>query len=509
MGRYEESNRILLRLLHNGGYDIAACLYRLGLNYIGIYDYINAEDCLTKCIRANPEGEYSLDAEELLDMIQEEFDIPEISDAKSRRAYELSEKGKHELNSNNFEKAIRLFTRSLDLVPDVPYVKNNLSLALFLSGQAEKAKECALEVLEKKPDNIHAICNLAIFSTALSDYNGRTKYIDLLKQTKPDSLEDTYKVALTLCEAGEDAYALPWFEKAAEYSPYNTQVLFMTGAAAYNSGNYAKAVKYFEKMKKADPNDSIGVYYRKAAKDALEGSTQLNRIEYQCQVPFDEIVRRIKYLNKCTSLKGQDLTELWRCDAQFKSYVVWALGLKDILTKKAMIDLLGMIGDSTAEEILRDFIMRTDEPESIKREAMTNLKRIGAKEPYIAATKEGIVEARVTMIDIDANEIPEEYADVAELIIRKMRKRKLDGYIEDALKIWSGYINSLKGRFKKIVRVEGWAAAVDYITMKKFKSDIMLDEICEIYKVGQSTVERCRKLITASINAKEDNADDN
>ena len=62
-----------------------------------------------------------------------------------------------------------------------------------------------------------------------------------------------------------------------------------------------------------------------------------------------------------------ELNCIWADDAAFRDLLIWAISLSDVRVKRSMLSLVFTFGDKNAEHILRDFLLRTDQPDELKR----------------------------------------------------------------------------------------------------------------------------------------------
>ena len=54
-----------------------------------------------------------------------------------------------------------------------------------------------------------------------------------------------------------------------------------------------------------------------------------------------------------------------------------------------------------AVHVLRDFLLRTDQPDELKRAVFGMLKQLGAKEPYMAYLNGRWIKGRVSLLELD------------------------------------------------------------------------------------------------------------
>jgi hypothetical protein len=300
--------------------------------------------------------------------------------------------------------------------------------------------------------------------------------------------DEAYKAALSMFEAGWIKQALSFFEQALAFDPYDIRTLYCAGVCAYNEKDYGKAQRYFDEMAQVEDEGGIGGYFRQLAKRAQDGDVEPN-LGLVMQVPLYEAVRRVKYLNESTKRDLHQIERMWREDLQFKSYVKWALNLADGNVQNAMVDLLGILGDEEAEETLRMYLMESDVMREQKNRTMSALKNMGAKEPYVAWTGQGVVEARVTLVAALGDDVPPSYTTVLEMCVRIMRQRRLDDLVEEAVHIWEAYMKGLVSPYPNLQQKPAWSAALEALAIRQKGEAPDLALIAITYGTKQSLVE--------------------
>ncbi|MBQ9989012.1 MAG: tetratricopeptide repeat protein [Clostridia bacterium] len=485
---YEKSNRILLRLARERADHANECYFGMGCNYLGEGYYEQARDSFLLYLQREPDGTYAEDAEEMLMMIEDEFEArlqeEEVSIAVAQRA----EEGKRALDMGDSKRAIRFLKEAVEQAPKLTYVRNNLALAYFLDNQKEQALLETKRVLKDEPNNIHALCNLAIVLGQDQTSGPAAKALNRVEKQTSETPDEALKAALTLFEANRLDSARKFFDQALDFFPYDDRTLFFAGVCAYNAGAYERALELFDRMAQCEENGGVGGYYRALCKDAIAGRTTVKSLTLQRQVPVEEAVRRIKFLNSIAAGPKEEMLRAWNSDPQFREYMFWALNLFDSSLQDTVIELLGLVGDDVAEETLRDFLMRREGAKEQKNHIFAILKNMGAEEPYIAVMDGTLVEARLTRTTVADENFPREYAAVMELCAKRMHERGLDDLIESALSVWNRFIQRLRGALPPLQNKAAWAAAVEMIAarMDGLKPDP--DEVCQAYRVSHTAL---------------------
>lgn len=492
MGLYAESNDVLLKIAKYGKTP-TECLFALGCNYMGMKNYELADEAFEQYLALDPNGEYAEDIDELFEIIDEEEYEEEgtLHDIGRRMTLEEAYEGKQSLDKGDYKRAIekleKVISRDATLVPAM----NNLALAYFFDGKKQKAIEMSKKVLLSQPLNLHACCNLALFYSDMNDHASATAYLDKLDGFLDIAPEDMHKVALTYCELGYHEKAYKWFLKIVTFQPYDTRILHFCGLAAFNCGQYAEALGCFAKILKIDPNNSLALYYKTRAEEARQGKVR-KELEYVYQVQYDEIKRRIGYLNECLKLKDEHLREKWKQDTYFKSVIFWGLHYGDEYIKKIVLEIMSMFADEKAEETFRDFLLKSSEPDEIKNDIFMYLKRMGAKEPYVAYIKGSIAEVRVGTVSEDIKALPERYAQALGCYIKNVRPRYDDAFVSAGVELMVNIAKDKGDAGKWIVKPEALAAALE-LCVSELMEDVripMKKELVQVYGVTLQTINK-------------------
>ena len=422
MGLYPESNDVLLKIARYGETP-TECLFAMGCNYMGIKNYALADEMFEQYLALEPDGEFTDEIDDIFDMIDSESmsEAGILHDVNQRLLVDAAYAGKVCFDKGDFKGAIDNLEKVYSKDKTMYAAINNLALAYFFDGNKERAVEISQEILGKCPDNLHACCNLAFFYSDRKDFERASECLDKLDRFKDIDPDDMHKVALTYCELGYHRKAYKCFAKIVQFQPYDMRLLHFCGLAAYNSGRFSEAINCFVRVLKIDPGNSLAKFYldqsEKAKKDGAVKS-----FEYVYQVQFGEIKRRIKYLNECLKQKDSSLKYKWKNDAYFKSIIMWGLYYGDDYIKKIVIEIMCMFSDEHVEEEFRNFLLKTSEKDEIKNDIFMYLKRMGAKEPYIAYVKGSIAEVRVGNVTEDISKMAKPYADALGFFVKNTRK---------------------------------------------------------------------------------------
>ncbi len=460
MGLYAESNDVLLKIARYGNTP-TECLFALGCNYMGMKNYALADEAFEQYLALDPDGEFAEEIDDIFDMLDEEEEEGLLQDVSRQLIMEEAYEGKQYLDKGDYKAAIQHLENVVNRDRLMYPAMNNLALSYFFDGQKHKAIEISKKVLAAQPTNLHACCNLAFFHSDIGEHSLGQEYLSRLDGLSDIDPDDMHKLALTYCELGYHDKAYKWFSRIVSYQPYDIRLLHFCGIAAYNNCLFSEASECFVKILRIDPSNSLAVYY-KAKADAAKKNGALKKLEYVYQVQFDEIKQRVKYLNDCLIQKDASLSGKWSDDEYFRSVILWGLYYGDEYIKKIVIEIMSLFSDEKVEEEFRSFLLRSTETDEIKNDIFMCLKRIGAKEPYVAYIKGSIVEVRVGSISEEIRSLPRPYSDTLNCFIKHTRNKYADDFISSGIELLTSIAKDRGDSGVWIVRPQALAAALEY-----------------------------------------------
>jgi len=276
---------------------------------------------------------------------------------------DLIERAWEAIDEDEIETAIALFNELLEKDDSLVFVKNNLALAHYCNKDLDRAIEVSGDVLDECPNNIHANCNMAIFSHEREDESHVQEAVKRIIRINTKDPEEIHKVCITFCELGMHQDAQRMLKQLLTYYAFDKKVLHYLAVAHFNLEQYHAALNYWNRVLKLDPQNTVALYYRNLCNQYVLREMPKRQLSYHYQVPFDEVIRRIKYLNDCVRLNVQELREHWEHDPEFYSIVNWGLEINDTIIKKAVINLVASFRDGRAIDLLKSYILRRNRSE--------------------------------------------------------------------------------------------------------------------------------------------------
>lgn len=488
MQRYEESNRIL-QLLFASGEDVPPEAYfGLACNYFGLQDYDCAADSLEDYLDEEPDGTFAIDAEDFLDLIDDDDAMFEATGLRTDDDYEdnaVCRFAHSLLAGGEVGFAVEELEHRIGQSPKSVKVREQLAIAYFCDNRREDAKRVAETLLAENPGNVLAQCTLALADLDAGDETSAAARLEGISAMKTLEPEELHSIAVLQLDLRKFEDAERTLAVLLQLMPYDENVLHKAGYARYMQGDAEGARAFYYKLLRIDPHDTVARYYLNLCKHpdtSLKNAAARWLIPYQ--VPFGEAFRRLNHINRALTQPEEELQKVWETDGWFRDLIVWALSLSDLRVKKSMLALVFTFGDALAERMLRDFLLRTEQPDELKRVVFGMLQHMGAKEPYKAYLNGRWVNGRLNLLDLDYK-TPASYEGVMQLLMQYMLGNCREECATEAARIFRRYIESLQQKFPRISSAQevSFAAALEYLGRKNCGEDVTQEEISDVYRV--------------------------
>lgn len=256
---YEQSNVLLNNIITKVDPNMYECHYFMANNYAYLGQFSEAKKQAKLYLKYEPDGDYSDDVKELLDVIELEIDEMEFSSpdqlitSDEDRIIEKQEYVRRLLANGKFKEAIEKLNEMIQEYPDYWPGYNNLALAYYYEGETELAKSLLQKVLDENPGNLHALCNLTVFSY-YEGQNIETLEKNLLK-VYPISLDHRYKLGVTFSIIGNYEQGYKWLRTLINMTfPLDASFYYWYSYASYYTGKVDIAKKAWKKLLLIQPD---------------------------------------------------------------------------------------------------------------------------------------------------------------------------------------------------------------------------------------------------------------
>ena len=370
MQRFEESNRLLL-LLMSEGRGTPECFFGLACNYYGMQEYDYAVESLENYLDADPDGVFALDAEDFLDFIDDDTAMYEATGLENDQDYDDNASclfARHLLESGEYADAIRELTHQLTISPNSIPVQNQLAVACIVNGEKERAVSVLGKVLSADPRNVLAHCNLTLLYHDAGDETHAKEEMIFLNGIQTDAPEELHNISVIQLDMEMYLEADATLRKLLQQSPYDEAAIHKLGYCRYMLEDYDGAETCYKRLLKIHPEDTVARYYlAQSKKTGLDERAKKARWMIPYQVPYTEAFRRLNQINHYLAMPQGEMEALWHKDKHFSAMLAWALTLPDMRIKRSMLSLLYTFGDEKAQHLLREYLLRTDQPDELKR----------------------------------------------------------------------------------------------------------------------------------------------
>lgn len=488
MQRYEESNRLILQLMARGA-DTPECYFGLACNYFGMREYDYAAESLESYLDCEPDGPYAADAEDFLDLLDDDLAMQEVAGLVSDADYDANAAcvyARHLMDAGDFAAAIKLLKSECLHAPDSVMLKNQLTIAYFCGGERAKAAGVVQELMDGGEDDILTRCNYAMLCLARGEKQEAEEAVNALLKSDTESPEALHGIAVLLMESERYLEAIEVLDQLMKILPYDENVLHRLGYCRYHLKDFAGAQSCYKRLLRIDPEDTVAKYYLKESRvtDADERHMRAHwAVPYQ--VPFQETFKRLAAINRSLLLPGAEQRARWESDRHFAGLLRWALTLPDVRIKKAILSLLYVFKDERAEALLRDFLLRPEQPDEEKRMVFGMLKDMGAREPYMAYLNGRWLQGRVNFMNFPYP-LPAAYEAIIGMLLEDMGNMHDQRCLTAAASIYKRYVESLQQKFPRISAMQAAAlvAALELLGSRYCDIPISEESLCSLYRIS-------------------------
>lgn len=317
MELYALSNNVLFELMRKEPKNPDVLLL-LGKNYLELNELSLCGYYFKLYSENNAEAEITLEPERI-QAVRGGLEL--VHPMTKRRADLLQQKAGMLIRNDRLDDAKSIFEELERNFPDEIAYKNNTAFTDLLLNDYIGGEKKARDALSLKPDDPVALCNLV---TALYMAGKRAElkeYAEILAKCETEEPVEIFKIATTFCEIKFDEEAFIWLEKLLKGSPYELDMLFLYGFAAFNCGKYEKFEEALTDITTIDESNAVAWFYRKFMDGFYEnsGRSRYKRLDYYPQIPLTAAQRYSTTLKQLPDLFG-----IWNDEDLFR-VVEWAL----------------------------------------------------------------------------------------------------------------------------------------------------------------------------------------
>ncbi|MFL0555069.1 tetratricopeptide repeat protein [Paenibacillus barengoltzii] len=504
MGDYAASNEVLQTVLEEIDPSMTECYFYMANNYANMDMFEAAEEALIRYLEEDEQGQFLSEAEEMIDLLQYELDRPtKLKSIKSRHGVYEHDQARALLEEGKFTQAVKMLEELVQTRPDFLAARNNLALGYYYLGLFRKAVETVEEVLVQDPGNLHGLCNLAIFYQHAGNREALEELAGRLENVVPFHQEHVFKLATTMGILGRHEAAFGHFKRLMHGDGTNldASLYHYAAVAAYHTGRKEEAEQFWITAKRLDPNSSVPGYYLNILSQEREHpEAEPVPVNYQYLLPFEEQMKRWEASEEGIPAEMKE-------NPLIRSSFFWALRHGDHKTKLQVIQAMGLIADQEVEEALQAFLLEPDEDAYLKEMALFVLRNLGVNQPL--PVRSG---ATTTLVDPSrvSTQLPvwrSEWQAVVDLALERMKPSFDLQQQHDMETLWAEFLTRLYPDTPTVSHLEGWAAALEYLTAKMHGQSVTYEQVAQKYNISASTARRYVQRVDEVCGVKEKLAD--
>lgn len=542
MGEFEQSNAILSKILTEIDPGMTECYFYMANNYANMEDFEAAETALAQYLEKDPHGQYIEEAEEMMDLLGLELNRP-VRDVQAGGNEEWFEhdRARLMLESGKFAEAAELLEAIVKKRPDLLAARNNLALSYFYMGEYERSLGQIRSVLRKDPGNLHARCNLAIFCRHFGYKAELASLVEGLRKLVPYHPEHVFKLAATLGMLDEHDAAYAHFRRLLREGEGSGDPGFChyAAVAAVGSGRRAEAYRWWSRAAKLDGRGSVAAFWLDEWHQREEAGGKWECLpSYYYLMPFEEQLR-------IAEMAGESYAGMAEHNPHVTASLVWTLEHGDADGKRKAVAaaarllavklpgekaggvralagaasmaivprdraIIRPIGGNAApgvpgnvEPPLRDGVNRASFPE-----VRAALERLAA-DPAERSDLKRLAGRVLAVLDVAA---------ARSVGGRSRRERNWQAVVETALAnadhldpiqrqdlqtLWMQFLARTYPEGPTIVKAEGWAAALEYLTARMHGKPVTCRALSLRYGVSPKTISRHAKTIDEACGLRE------
>lgn len=256
IGAYHAANQLLTSVLHAND-DYIDCYYLIANNYAHLGLLNDAKKYAVSYLEKEPAGDFSEEAEALLELIDIDEEEDEDWDWQLEDEDELliyQETAFYHIENKEWEKAQPIIEEMMAIFPEYIMAKHDYSQVLFYTGEQEKAIRLEEEILEKDANSLYSHVNLALFNYELGRKEHYEHHIHALLNIYPMHEQQKLRIAVTLSRTGHHREAYGRFrllqkDKVKSHMSYYKWF----SVSSYQTGDPSRALALWEEGCKKHP----------------------------------------------------------------------------------------------------------------------------------------------------------------------------------------------------------------------------------------------------------------
>ncbi len=291
-----------------------------------------------------------------------------LSGENGRSLALLHEQAMSALEGGELQKARQLEEQILLSKPDFAPANNNISLSYWAENNTPKAIETAQNVLDKDPDNFHALSNLGRFLVLNGQMEEALQVGEKLKLVEHESEDLPIKQAEALSYLGDNSGVIAIYENT-DPKNYIPLLQHLAAVAYVNQGEAKKAVQIWQEILQESPGYELAqqnLANHKKLPSQRHPAWAFPVTNWITSAMVTELLELFQQKDKTDSDKAQVYLQK---HPELVKLIPILLERGDPSARQFVLYLASMAKTPEILEILKDFALSDKGPDSMRQEA--------------------------------------------------------------------------------------------------------------------------------------------
>jgi tetratricopeptide (TPR) repeat protein len=505
MQRFEESIAVLMSMgrletLPPDG------IFGMASNFIAMEEFGPARMCLECYLHSDPNGAYAADAADYLELMN---DTPEMNwqlgldEGEDMDLIAHIHYAKTLHVSGRDREALRHLQDLEERYPKSLWLQMEIALSEYCIEEYEACEQRLFNILKEDRSYVRAKCLLALLRRGEGKKREAQEMLRSVSIPVDGTTEELGNLNVMLLEVGDYGRAEECGECLYKLLPYDPLTLHELGYAKYMLGKADEAADLYRRIVEMDAHDTVAAWYLAAAQAEPDPQKGGKGWTIQYDVPYRVAVERLRKMGKAFEKGPEFLKKRWTEDPAFRDTVAWALCSPLAPDKHGIITILAVVADQEAQRMLREYLLRSDQPDEDKQLAFGALHTYDGAEPH-AMFYNGLWQfGEVIHATLPAN-LPQAYLKVFQRLARCAEQIACpERTVELAQRAFYYFVLAQKGVYRRIspTQEDAFTAAFVCMAIRFLEQQISEEALCEAYDITVRRLNNALKIIFTTLEA--------
>ncbi|MBQ3160075.1 MAG: hypothetical protein IJC00_06385, partial [Clostridia bacterium] len=405
--------------------------------------------------------------------------------------------------SGRDREALRHLQNLEERYPKSLWLQMEIALSEYCLEEYEACEQRLFNILKEDRSYVRAKCLLALLRRGKGKMREAQEMLRSIPIPVDGTTEELGNLNVMLLEVEDYARAEECGECLYKLLPYDPLTLHELGYTKYLLGKADEAADLYRRIVEMDIHDTVGAWYLAAVQAEPDPKKGGKGWTIQYDVPYRVAVERLRKMGHAFEKGPESLKKRWEEDPAFRDMVAWALGSPLAPDKHGILTILAVAGDRTAERILREYLLRSDQSDEDKQLAFGALHTYDGAEPH-AMFYNGLWQFGEVIHATLPADLPRAYLKVFQRLARCAEEIACpDRTAELAQRAFYYFVLAQKGVYRRIspTQEDAFTAAFVCMAIRFQEQQISEVELCEAYDITARRLNNALKIIFTTLEA--------